>query len=194
MFKKIADLRHLQHIGIHRLRADSERISHRIGSATQKNKSHRIGSPKKMNRIPLRHRYHCKIKQSATINRIESHRRKKCWWFGSIYIVIFFRTISIDGEYSQNTITSFHLKLRDPRSNGPTIISSQHPHFWTKTRQKIENYNQKLIENRKYLSKLDETWPESGRVDRSGDAGRRPRAKFEPRRAKKTKKITKQKK
>ena len=49
-------------------------------------------------------------------------------------------------------------------------------------------YIQKLIENRKYLSKLDETWPESGRVDRSGDAGRRPRAKFEPTRVNKTKK------
>ena len=54
---------------------------------------------------------------------------------------------------------------------------------------------QKLIENRKYLSKLDETWPESGRVDRSGDAGRRPRAKFEPKRVRKTTKYqNKQKK
>ena len=57
-----------------------------------------------------------------------------------------------------------------------------------KIRQK---YIQKLIENRKYLSKLDETWPESGRVDRSGDAGRRPRAKIEPKRFKKTKTQTK---
>ena len=50
-----------------------------------------------------------------------------------------------------------------------------------------------MIENRKYLSKLDETWPESGRVDRSGDAGRRPRAKFEPKRVKKAKTNNKSK-
>ena len=41
------------------------KISHRIGSATPKNKSHRIGSPKKMNRIRSQHLYHSKIKHSA---------------------------------------------------------------------------------------------------------------------------------
>ena len=49
--------------------------------------------------------------------------------------------------------------------------------------------SEELIENRQYGSKLDETWSESGRVDRSGDPGRRPRGKFEPKRTQKYKKI-----
>ena len=48
-------------------------------------------------------------------------------------------------------------------------------------------FDGKLFENRKYWSKLDETWSAFYRVGRSGATGRLPRAKFGPEEAKKIK-------
>ena len=70
-------------------------------------------------------------------------------YFPSSYMII----------YSQNTITSFHLKLWDPRSKGPTIISSQHPHSWTKTRQKLK-YTSK---NWSKIANICRNWTKLGR-------------------------------
>ena len=68
MFKKIAEHRHRQHIGIHRLRADFEKT--RIGSHRQLQKqinaSHRITEQNESDPIvtplPLQHKATCKNK------------------------------------------------------------------------------------------------------------------------------------
>ena len=60
-------------------------------------------------------------------------------------------------------------------------------------RSKPSIFGSKIGRFFEYGFKLDETWSESYRVDRSGATGRRPRAKFGPQRAKKSKIKTKKK-
>ena len=66
----------------------------------------------------------------------------------------------------------------------PLLVLQRPPRtqlFWDRI------FSWKLIENRSYWTKSDETWSESYRVGRSGAIGRHPKARFGPKQAKKSK-------